>query len=250
MTDEYADQLFASLIYLADTLITGFDVIDLADRLMTTCQDLLGAEAAGITLESPQGELYVLASTSEEMRLLELIEIAHSGPCLSAFQTGEIVRADDLKIDGEQWPEFATKALEEGYRSAYAFPMRLRDHIIGALNLFSRAPAALSERDQQVAQVLASMATIGLINHRAIRRQELLAEQLQSALDSRIAIEQAKGVIAEYAGVDMIAAFNLLRTAARSWRRPLGEVAAAIARGEIPRDRVIEASSSVDRPTE
>lgn len=235
MNDEREAALFRSLIYLADTIVTGFDVIDLADRLVSTCDELLGAAAAGILLDDQRGGLRVLASSSEELRILELLELqANEGPCLEAFETGELVAAVDLSAHKRRWPGYVRHALRLGFVSAYAIPMRLRERTIGALNIFQASPEPMSTTDLQVAQVLTSMATIGLINHQALRRQELLAEQLQTALNSRIAIEQAKGVIAERAGVDMNAAFDLLRSAARSSRRPLSELAADVAAGRMP----------------
>lgn len=249
MLEDRETQLFDSLVYLADTLVTGFDVIDLADRLVTTCQELLDVSAAGIMLDNQRGGLQVLVSSSESMRLLELLQLqSNEGPCLDAFATGKAVSAPNLEDLVERWPHFVPRALDEGFRSAHAMPLALRDRTIGALNLLSDQPGPLGEPQTQIAQVLTSMATIGIVNHRAIRRQELLAEQLQTALNSRIGIEQAKGVIAERAGVNMEEAFMMLRTGARSMRRPLSDVAEDIALGRLPGDFIGAYAKSGIRP--
>lgn len=235
MRKEHQPELFASLIYLADTLVSGVDVIDVPDRLIQTCQDLLDVDAAGIMLDDQRGSLRVLASSSEEMRVLEVLQLqSNEGPCLEAFTGGEAVTELDLDAARDRWPAFAGRATAAGFRSAYALPMRLRERTIGALNLLRTSTDPLSATDFQIAQVLASMATIGLVNHRAIRRQELVAEQLQAALNSRVVIEQAKGIIAERAGVDIAESFELLRRAARSSRRPISELAAEVTEGRVP----------------
>lgn len=232
MNSDRDNQLYESLVYFADIMIAGFDVIDLADRLVNTCVDLLGADAAGIMLDDQNGHLRVLAASNEETRLLELLELqTDEGPCLQAFATQSTVVVGDIETVREQWPRFVAAATDLGIRSTYALPMRLRDRTIGALNLFTRVPAGLDDADQKLAHVLAGMATIGIINHRTIRQQEVLAEQLQTALNSRVIIEQAKGVIAERFKMSMGSAFELLRAAARASRRPLSEVAADVAEG-------------------
>lgn len=206
----------------------------MADRLVGTCAELLDIRAAGILLDDQQGHLRLLASSDEETRLLELIQLqANEGPCLDAFSSGELVAVPDLAKEQARWPRFAPQAVDDGVLGVYALPLRLRDRTIGALNLFRAQVGALPPRQLQVAQVLAGMATVGLTNQRTVRRQELLAEQLQFALNSRIVIEQAKGVVAERAGVDVTTAFALLRDAARAARRPISEVAGDVARGKV-----------------
>ena len=168
------------------------------------------------------------------MRLLELIQLqANEGPCLDAFASGELVAVPDLVAEQARWPDFAPQAITEGVLGVYALPLRLRERTIGALNLFRAKSGPLPPRELQVAQVLAGMATVGLTNQRTVRRQELLAEQLQFALNGRIVIERAKGVVAERAGVDVTIAFALLRNAARAARRPISEVAGDVARGKV-----------------
>lgn len=228
-------QLFASLLNLADALTTGFDVVDLADRLVISCLQLLPVQSASILLDDRRGSLRVLASSSEEAHVLELLEVqSREGPCLQAIATGEAVGIDHISSILRTWPKFFAEARAQGVVAAYALPMRLRDRTVGALNLFCEEPAGLGPADLRVAQTLTTMATIGLLSHRALQEQEVLTRQLQTALDSRVVIEQAKGVIAERAGISMSEAFAVLRRAARSHRRPLSDLAAEITRGDLP----------------
>jgi transcriptional regulator with GAF, ATPase, and Fis domain len=227
MTSTHEEVLFATLIELADTTTTGFDLVSMADRLVGACVEVLGVSAAGIMLADQRGSLRVFASTDEESRMLELLELQNNdGPCLEAFRTGSQVAGVDLSQFTAKWPQFTAAARSAGINSAYALPMRLRDQTIGALNLFQSGTEPLSVHHLNVARVLADMAAIGIINHWSIRQQEVLAQQLQSALNSRVVIEQAKGVLAERRGLSMGQAFEALRASARASRRPIAEVAA------------------------
>ncbi|HEY3409341.1 MAG TPA: GAF and ANTAR domain-containing protein [Propionicimonas sp.] len=218
--------LFATLIELADTTIIGFDLISFADRLVGACVEVLGVTAAGILLADQFGSLRVLASTDEETRMLELLELQNNdGPCLEAFRTGDVIEGVDLSRFTMRWPHFVAAAMSAGITNAYAVPLRLRDQRIGALNLFQAGTRAFGLHEFQVARVMADMAAIGIINHWSIRQGEVLAEQLQGALDSRVIIEQAKGVVAERQGLSMGEAFEYLRRSARSSHRPIADVA-------------------------
>ncbi len=228
-------RLFESLVFLTDTLVSGFDVIDLADRLVHASVDLLDMKSAGILLGNQQNALRVIAASSEETRTLELLELlTKQGPCLEAFATGREVSVPDLANERPEWKEFVELATSQGIVAAHSFPMRLRDHVIGALNLFSAASEPLTVNELQLGRVLTDMATIGILSHRAMREQEILAEQLQHALSSRVIIEQAKGMIAERGNVDMRAAFSILRESARTSRRSLTDVASDIAGSATP----------------
>jgi GAF domain-containing protein len=233
MSPTHDELLFAALIELADTTITDFDLMSLADRLVCACVEVLGIAAAGIMLADQDSSLRVFASTDEEARMLELLELQNNdGPCLEAFHTGRTVEGVDLSQHVGRWPSFAPAAMSAGINSAYAVPMRLRDQTIGALNLFLEGTEPFNRRDLGVARVMADMATIGIINNWSIRQQEVLAQQLQGALTSRVVIEQAKGVLAEREGLSMGKAFEYLRRAARSSRRPLSDVADDVVNGE------------------
>lgn len=244
MNDNHEGKLFASIVFLADSLVSDFDLVDLCTRLVDTCQDLLPISSAGIVLSDQTQHLRVLASSNEDGRTLELMEVQNNeGPCLDAFRTGMIVSAPRLR-GSELWPRFAAQAFDHGVLAAYAVPLRLRARTIGALNMFSRSPGALTRRDLDVAKLLADVATISILSHRNIRDQEILAEQLQTALNSRVAIEQAKGILAERLGCSTGEAFQRLRAYARRQRRPLIEVANGVVRGEI---RLVDEPQSAEQ---
>jgi hypothetical protein len=167
-----------------------------------------------------------MAASNEDVKRLELFQLqVNEGPCWDAFQSGEPVVNADLQVAGDRWPHFAPRATADGYRSAHAFPLRLRQDVIGAIGVFGPDVRRLTDAEVHVAQALGHVATIGLLQERAIRRGEVLAEQLQSALNSRIVIEQAKGAIAQFQNVSVDDAFVLLRNHARRTKKRLGDVA-------------------------
>lgn len=224
-------QLGDVFVEMADTLVDDFDVIDFLHVLTERCVQLLGVSAAGLLLTDAQDTLQVVAASSERTRLLELFQLqADEGPCVDCFRSGQPVSVTDLPAAG-RWPRFSAAAAEAGFAAVHAVPMRLRTQIIGALNLFDTAPGALDEDKLRIGQALADVATIGLLQQRAIRRGDILTEQLQTALNSRVLIEQAKGVLAERLGVDMDEAFTLLRNSARNHNRHLSALAQAIVDG-------------------
>ncbi len=225
-------QLAAAFVEMADTLVTGFDVADFLHGLADHCVQLLPVDAAGLLLADPRGTLELLASSNEQSRLVELFQLqSDQGPCLECFRSGTPVAESDLAAATERWPLFAPAASAAGFAAVQALPMRLRDEVIGAMNVFMCTPGRLDGTGLLVAQALADIATIGLLHERSFRHQEVLAEQLQGALNSRVAIEQAKGVLAERFSLDMDQAFQLLRTQARSQNRRLAELAGAVANG-------------------
>ncbi len=231
MNDEV---LFATLIELADTTTTGFDLVNMSDRLVGACVEVLGVAAAGIMLADQRQSLRVFASSNEETRILELLELQNNdGPCLEAFNTGVSIDGVDLSRLTKRWPHFAAAAVAAGFNTAHAVPMRLRNQTIGALNLFQVGIEPLSARNVNVARVLADMAAIGIINHWSLRQQEVLAQQLESAINTRAIIEQAKGVEAERQGISPGEAFEYLRAAARSSKRPIAEVAIETVTGRV-----------------
>lgn len=234
--------LAKAFVELADSLVTDFDVVDLLTTLADRCIDVLDVDAVGLMLLAPDGELRVMASSSEAMRVLELFELqSHEGPCLDCFTTGQPVVNRDLASADEPWPRFRAEALQAGFQSVHALPMRLRGQIIGALNLFHIEPGAMRESDVAAAQALADVATIAVLANRAARESQVVNEQLTSALNSRIVIEQAKGMVAERLGLDMEGAFNRLRNHARNHNLKLRAVAediidGSIAPGELDRE--------------
>jgi GAF domain-containing protein len=223
-----------SLVEMADTLVDDYDVVDLLTGLADRCVDLLGVSAAGVMLVSPEGSLGLVASSSEAMRLLELFELqAQEGPCLDAFRTGEPVEHENLEAGSGTWPAFSAAALQAGFRSALAVPLRLRDATLGALNLLSVTRTPISEADVIVARAFADLATLSIVQHRATAEAQRLNEQLSTALTSRVVIEQAKGVVSERAGVDLAEAFTRLRAYARNNNLRLTNVAIAAIDGTL-----------------
>ncbi len=223
-----------TLVEMADTLVADYDVIDLLTGLTDRCVGLLAASAAGVMLASPAGKLGIVASSSEAMRVLELFELQQQeGPCLDAFRTGERVGHVSLEAQPSRWPAFSAAAREAGFRSAFALPLRLRRSTLGALNLLSVSPAPMDEADVIVAQGFADLATLSIVQHRASAEAQRVNEQLSGALNSRIVIEQAKGVISERAGVDLAEAFSRLRGHARNSNRRLTDVAQAAIDGTL-----------------
>lgn len=218
-----------TLVGLADTLIDDFDVIEFLSTLAERLVELLGATEVGLVLADPQGRLRVMAASTERMRMLDLFEVqSNEGPCLECYRSGEPVLNVELDSALARWPVFTPMARSAGFHAVHALAMRLRDQVIGAVNIFHTAQVAMSERDAHLAQALADVATIGLLQERAVRHATDLSEQLQRALNSRVVIEQAKGVVAERATVDMDTAFSWLRGYARENNRRLAEVAGAV----------------------
>jgi hypothetical protein len=221
-----AELLSAAFVDLADTLVDDFDIIDFLHILTSRSVELLSASAAGVLLVSPQGELRAVAASSEAAGVVGLFELQNEqGPCLDCVRTGQAVTTESLAEQEQRWPQFAAAAADAGFGSVQALPMRLRDDVVGALNLCWPGAASLSAGEQRIAQALADVATIGLLQERSVRRSEVAAEQLQGALNSRVIIEQAKGKVAERLGVDMDLAFRMLREYARNSNQRLTDVA-------------------------
>ena len=226
--------LARTFVELADTLVDNFDVVELLTRLTDRCVEVLDVTAAGLMLVAPDGDLRVVASSSEEMRVVELFELqAQEGPCPDCYRTGEPVLNQNLAADNGRWPRFGPVAAKAGFRSVHAIPMRLRGLTIGALNLFRADEGPLEEADIVAAQALADVATIAILAHRAAVQTHVVNEQLNHALTSRIAIEQAKGIIAERARLDMTQAFSWLRNHARTHNLLLGDVAQSVIDGTV-----------------
>jgi hypothetical protein len=224
--------LSETFVELTDTMVADFDMIDFLHMLTDRSVKLLDVSAAGLLLADPRGELRVVAASSEAARLLELFQIQNDqGPCLDCFRTGRPVTAADLATEAERWPRFAPAARRAGFAAVQALPMRLRDQVIGALNLFRTSAGTFDVADVRVGQALADVATISLLQERSLRHSDTLNEQLQAALNSRVVIEQAKGKLAERLGLDMGQAFALLRDYARNHNLRLSDLAQAFIDG-------------------
>lgn len=221
--------LAETFVRLADTMVDDYDVAELLDQLVNACVHVLGVTAAGLLLDDQKGNLALVASSSQETRLLELFVLQNNeGPCLDCVRTGAAVTSDNLENDRGRWPLFVPAAHLAGFYSVAAVPMRLRDQTIGGLTLFMDVPQAVPPPNRRLAQALADVATIGILQQRSLHRSHVLSEQLQTALTSRIAIEQAKGILAERNNLTMDAAFEALRRHARDNNLKLTEVATAV----------------------
>jgi transcriptional regulator with GAF, ATPase, and Fis domain len=222
-------QLVETFVTLADTLVVGFDTIDLLQLLVERCVDLFDATDAGIMLANGEGQLEVIASTSERSRLIGLLQLgAGEGPCVEAYATGRAVSVSNVAQISDRWPTFAERSVKSGYAAVDAVPLRLRDTALGSLNLFREAPGALGAEDARAVQALADVATISILQERAVRQTDIARDQLQRALDSRVIIEQAKGIVSYKRDIDMDEAFKLIREYARTNRSRLSEVATAV----------------------
>ena len=225
-------QLAEAFVEMADTLVDDFDLMDFLHLLTDRCVRLLNVSAAGLLLTDQRGALRLVAASTEQTRLLELFQLqTDQGPCVDCFRTGQPVAVADLAAATKRWPGFVAAARQTGFAAVHALPMRLRTDVIGALNLFSTETGELGEDTIRLGQALADVATIGLLQARTIRQRNALAEQLQTALNTRIVIEQAKGVIAERRHLDMDQSFTLLRNSARIHNRRLSELARAVVDG-------------------
>jgi len=226
--------LARAFVRLADTLASDFDIVDFLHGLSADSVEILQAKAAAVMLADPRGGPRLIASSDEQMRLLELFEFQGAqGPCLDAFSSGRAVQANAADSRA-RWPVFATRASGEGFRIMCAVPLRVRAHVIGALNLFRGSDEPFTGTEMEIAQAMAEMAAIGLIQERRMRERNLLTEQLQAALNSRVVIEQAKGMLAEYLTITVDDAFTLLRNYARDFNRKLSEVAIDVVDRKIP----------------
>ena len=229
--------LVRTFIELTDTLVEQFDVVELLTRLADRCVELLDVQAAGVMLASNDRELRVVASSSDAMRVLELFELqSEEGPCPECFQTGDPVASPASAEIDARWPQFGLRASDAGFQSVHALPMCLHGQRLGALNLFRTRAGRLAEADVVAAQAFADVATIAILQRRATADAQVVNEQLTYALNSRIVIEQAKGMVAERTGLDMEQAFNRIRSHARDHNLQLAD----LARNVIERDVEID----------
>jgi len=240
MNDHREQRLAQVFVELADTLVDDFDVLDFLSMLVERCVELLGVTAAGVVLSDQKGGLRMAAASSEQARLVELFAIqTDDGPCPDCVRTGQPVSTADLSTEDARWPRFAPAARAAGFRAAHAVPMRLRRTVIGAINLLNTHANGVDEESVRLGQALADVATIGMLQQRAIHDSAILAEQLHTALNSRVVIEQAKGVLSAHSGMDMHHAFTALRNHARAHNLRLSDLARTIAEGTANLDAIL-----------
>ena len=228
-----AEELAETFVELADSLVDEFDALDLLTVLVDRCVELLGVAAAGILVADGQDQLRLAVSSSESVRLLELYQLqSDEGPCLECYRSGQPVSTPALDEEWKRWPRFMEAATREGFTSVLALPLRLRGRVLGALNLFAETVGELSDETvTRVAQAMADVATIAILQQRVTRQHDIVNEQLQTALNSRVVIEQAKGVLATKLDLDVGEAFEVLRRRSRDERRRLLEVAEEVVAG-------------------
>lgn len=227
--DSRESRIIRSFVTVADSLTDDYDVVDLLHGLVLDCVAIADVSAGGMMLDGRGAGLQLVASTSEQADFVEVMQLnAGSGPCLDSFATGRAFSVADLDRDADAWPDFRDAALSQGFRAVHCIPLHLRGVVIGSMNLFSTAVGALSEADLAVVQGLADVATIGILQERLIRESTVMTEQLQRALESRIVIEQAKGVLSITARISTDEAFEVLRRHARANRASLRRTAEQI----------------------
>jgi GAF domain-containing protein len=225
-TDGRNAELLEVFATLADTLVDDYDTFELLQTLVESSVELLDVDAAGILLADRNDELELVASTSEAGRFVELIQLsAEEGPCIDSFRLSVPVVVADISAEVARWPDFGERAAQQGFNSVFAVPLRLRKMTIGTLNLFRKASSTLDDYEARAAQAMADVATIGILHERTLRASDAAREHLEHALQSRVTIEQAKGVVAFMSSISVEDAFDRLRKHARSTRRPLADVA-------------------------
>jgi hypothetical protein len=229
MSDDGGEaELLKTFAVLADNLVDDYDAVDLLQTLVDRSSVVLDVADVGILLANTDGALEVVAATDERSQLIELMQLREGGPCVESYQTGRRVAVPDIRGDENRWPLFRQRALDQGFAAVHCYPMRLRTETIGSLNLFGDVAGAMSATSAVAAQALADVATIGILQSRAVRAGDLVRQQLQHALDSRVVIEQAKGVVSYQRRVATDEAFTLIRSFARSNRRSILAVATEI----------------------
>ena len=230
-----------AFVHLSDTLVDDFDVIEFLHYLTERCVAFSAVDEAAVMLASPTGNLQAVAASTERSRLLELFELQNvEGPCLDSLRAGEVVHSEDLNADLDRWPTFARHAVEVGYRAVHSIPLKLRERVIGALNLLRVEPGPIEPADAKLLRALADIATVGVLQERTISAASTNVSGLELALTSRIRIEQAKGILAERHRLSVDEAFALLRSHARRNRVRLTDVAIGVV------NRTVDISPAAD----
>jgi GAF domain-containing protein len=245
--DEWLARTF---VELADTLVADFDLIEFLSMLADRCVELLGEAEVGLVLVGLRG-LQVMASSTERMRMTELLEVQlEEGPCFDCYRMGLPVLNQPLASVDHRWPRFAPRARESGFKVVHAVPLRLREEVIGAMNVFDTSLRELTRTDSNLLRAFADAATIGILQERTLKQQSDLSVELQGALNSRVAVEQAKGILAERLKVDMDTAFGMIRHYARNHSTHLSSVAEELVRGSLSAADLYSSSKGriADRP--
>jgi hypothetical protein len=230
-----------AFVSLARSLADGIDPVDLLSGLAEDTTRLLDVASTGILLADPRHVLHVVAGSSEAARALEVYQLQRQqGPCLDSFRSGAPVSVTDLRTEARRWPLFVEAAVDAGFASVHAMPLRLRDNVLGTMGLFGREVGALNDDDLSLGQALAYVAAVAIVQDKAAADSALINEQLQTALNSRVVLEQAKGVLAQRGNLDMDQAFAILRRYARDHNLRLTDVARAVVGRELPAQRLLD----------
>ena len=245
MTDSREREIVRAFVALSHELVDDYDVVEMLSQLTTNCASLLDISSAGLLLADQHGVLHLMASSSERTHDLEMFQLQRDeGPCLDCFHQREPILVPDLDAMQERWPQFCRAARTVGFKSVHALPMRLKDSVLGTLGLFGEETGVLDDDDVALAQALAHVASVALVNEKAAGDRATVNSQLQHALTSRIVVEQAKGVIAQAGGLEMGEAFTVLRRYARDHGRKLSEVASEVVHRELPQEALLEHARS------
>src|ERR1700758_5713644 len=237
-----------AVVTLVDSLLDDFDVVELLTGLTERCAELLDIESAAFLLADPLRQLRLLAATSEEARELELFQLqADEGPCVECYASGQPVTVADLKVATERWPRFVPAAVDAGFASVHAVPMRAAGIVLGALGLFGTQPGELNDADLLVGQTLAHIACVAILQEHAPTPSTVMP-QLRSALARRVVVEQAKGFLRESLGVSVEEAFRLLRGYARAYGEHLTDVARQLMTERSSRSTLLAAMSELATP--
>ncbi|HET7489277.1 MAG TPA: GAF and ANTAR domain-containing protein [Acidimicrobiales bacterium] len=235
MTSEQGstDWVGDACVALADALAAGFDLeADLRDLIGYTAR-LAGTADVGVFITDRGGPLRAVGGDTAA-RPLELLELdQRQGPCVDCATNGEPVVNRRLEDAADRWPDLAAAGLAAGFRLVSALPLRHGGVVFGAVNLFQRDAGDLPEREVRLAQSLADAAAVGIAHHRAHLASAERGDQLQQALDERVLVEQAKGMLAEQLGIGTAEAFDILRRRARASQQRVADLAARVVAREI-----------------
>jgi GAF domain-containing protein len=232
MVDEAA--LMSALRLFAMRSVEDYDVGTVLDELGEQARTVLGLQGAGVTLlvrEGTSQTKYITATDPATFAVEAAQDDLEQGACIESISLGHPVTADDITDFADRWPDYTPVVLDAGFRAVAGIPMVAAGRVVGALNAYRAEPGAWSRHDVETASVFASVATAYIANAAAYRDQAALSSQLQRALDSRVLIEQAKGVLAERNGVTLQQAFEAMRAHARAQRVRVEEVATAVLSG-------------------
>lgn len=249
MTTDRAERrerdVLRAFVELSTELVNDYDMLEMLANLTTHCVSLLDVGSAGLLLANDRGVLHLAAASSERTQQLELFQLQRDeGPCLDCYRDGVAVSVPDLEAERERWPQFSTVALDAGFKSVHAVPMRLRGDTLGGLGLFGDRVGTLDDNDLDLAQALAHVACVAIVNEKSAADRTSVNTQLQHALTSRIVLEQAKGVIAHSGNLEIDDAFNILRRYARENGLKLSAVAADLVNRKLRAEKLLQHSRS------